>query len=372
MKHPSAYLEWYLSIPPLPYDLRSSGITGLKIHTDLGEVDLSKNFPHGNPETTKLLAQRYHTQPENVFITSEGATGQNTRIISYLAEKHPKKTEAIIEYPTYEPLLRLAQDHFRRIKRLERKPSENYKLNADRLKKIASEKTSILMITNTHAPSGAVSDTSELKEILEVARESNFYVVCDEIYAEFERETVPTVFSIDSHQGIMTTSFTKAYGLDGLKLGVALAKRELVDELYTDVLNTVGHSPNVVQLLASKLLKKKTYLEKYGHKWMKLKKETEEWLEDNSIPYYPNPCGVTYWTQLPIKDTYEWVNEHAIPKHHVVPVPGAFFFYKNDYKLAQSDMVRIGVGNINPDDSTMSEALEALKKSILSYKTAHS
>lgn len=372
MKHPSAYLEWYLSIPPLPHDLRSSGITGLKIHTDLGEVDLSKNYPHGNPETAKLLAQRYHTQPENIFITSEGATGQNTRIISYLAEKYPEKTEAIMEYPTYEPLLRLAQNHFKRIKKLERKSKEDYKLNADELRKIVSKKTAILIITNSHAPSGAISNTSELKEIFEVAHEYDFFVICDEIYAEFERKTIPTVFSVNSDHGIVTTSFTKAYGLGGLKLGIALAKKELVDGLYTDVLNTVGNSPNVVQLLASELLKKRSFLEKYKNKWRMLKKETEQWLEGNSIAYCPNPCGVTYWAQLPIKDTYEWVNKHTIPKYHVVPVPGAFFLYKKDYKLARSSMVRLGIGNIRPDGSNLSEALEALKKAILSYKTAHS
>jgi len=368
MKHPSAYLEWYIRIHEIRYDLRSSGITGLKYNVDLGEVDLSANYAHGNPETAKLLARRYRTQPENVFISSEGASGQNARIIRYLAERKPKKTEAIVEYPTYEPLLRQAQDHFRRVKRLERKEREAYRLDADELRKLVSEKTGLLVLTNPHAPSGVVADANELEEIMEVAREYDFFVFCDEIYAEFNRNAIPPVFSVDSEHGVVTTSFTKAYGLGGLKLGVALADKKLVDEFYTDVLNTVGNSPNVVQLLASELLTKDwNMLEEHKQKWVRLKKETEKWFNESGIEYFPNSAGVTYWAKLPTKDTYKWVNEHAIARYGVASVPGTFFLFKSGYKLTCSNMVRVGIGNINPDKPDLSEALEALKRSIDTY-----
>jgi aspartate/methionine/tyrosine aminotransferase len=368
MKHPSAYLEWYIRVHEAKYDLRSSGITSLKYTVDLGEVDLSVNYAHGNPETARLLARRYRALPENVFISSEGASGQNARIIRYLAERNPKKTEVIVEYPAYEPLLRQAQDHFKRVKRLERKEKEAYRLDADELRKLASEKTSLLVLTNPHAPSGAVANVNELKEVMEVAREYDFFVFCDEIYAEFNRNAVPSVFSVDAEHGIVTTSFTKAYGLGGLKLGVALADKKLVDELYTDVVNTVGNSPNVVQLLASELLTKGwSTLEEHKQKWVRLKKETEEWFKENSIKYVPNSAGVTYWVKLPIKDTYKWINENAMPHYGVAPVPGAFFLFKSGYELECSNMARVGIGNINPDKPNLSEALEAFKKSIDTY-----
>ena len=121
MKHTSLYLDWYIHVPNVKYDFRSSGIGYFKDDLTLGEVDLSVNYLHGNPETTKLLGQRYHVQPENVFISSGGASGQNAQVIRYLAERNVKKNEAVVEYPTYEPLLRQVQEHFPRVKRLERK-----------------------------------------------------------------------------------------------------------------------------------------------------------------------------------------------------------------------------------------------------------
>lgn len=365
MKHPSSYLDWYIHVPKVKYDFKSSGLAYLKYDLNLGKVDLSANYHHGNPEAAKLLACRYDAQPENVFISSEGASGQNARIIRYLAERNRNKTEAIVEYPTYEPLLRQVQENFSRVKRLERKEGEAYRLDTDRLLKAASEKTALLVITNPHAPSGAVAGRKELIDVMRVAEECGFFVLCDEIYAEFDRSKVPTIFSIDGDLGIVTTSFTKAYGLGGVKLGTALASSRLVDELYTDVLNTVGNSPNIVQLIAAELLEKSMKrLEEHKKKWIPLKNETEKWLEQKKLEYSPNKLSVTYWVRLPIKDTYKWVKEHAIPRYGLAPVPGSFFIFKDDYKIVRSDRIRLGLGAINPDEPKLAEAFEAMEKAI--------
>lgn len=368
MKHQSLYLDWYIHVPSLKYDFRSSGLGHFECNLMLGHVDLNINYAYGNPDVAKQLAQRYGVQSENVFISSEGASGQNNRIIRCIAEKSKKRKEAIVEYPTYEPLLRQVQEHFPHVKRLERN-EKSYRLDADALRKIVSERTALLVLTNPHAPSGAISNTNELKEIMTVASENSFYVLCDEIYAEFDRNAIPTLFSVDQDLGIVTTSFTKAYGLGGLKLGVAIAKENLVNELYTDVLNTVGNSPNIVQLVAAELLTKgKQDLERHKQKWVSLKKETEKWLNEKGFEYFPDKVGITYWTKVPIKDTYKWINDYVIPKHGLVAVPGTFFLFKSNYKLVKSNMIRLGIGNINPDKPNLTEALEALEKAVNTYK----
>jgi aspartate/methionine/tyrosine aminotransferase len=278
------------------------------------------------------------------------------------------KNEAIVEYPTYEPLLRATQEHFRRVRRLERQEKEAYVLDADRLRKMVSEETGLLVLTNPHAPSGAISETSELEEVMSVAQEHGFYVLCDEIYAEFDRRVVPTLFSVDPPLSVVTTSFTKAYGLGGLKFGIALAGKELVDDLYKDVLNTVGNSPNVVQLAAAELLAKgKTNIQRHMHKWIRLKKEAEEWLVSKNLVYSPSKAGVTYWVKLPINDTYRWINE-TIPRYGLATVPGTFFMFKTGYKLEKSNMIRLGLGAVNPDSSDLTEALDTLETALKGWK----
>jgi aspartate/methionine/tyrosine aminotransferase len=365
MRYTSAYLDWYDHVTNVEYDFRSSGLAYFKYRLDLGDVDLSVNYTHGNPETAKLLAQRYDVQPENVFISSEGASGQNARIIRNLRERNRRKNEAIVEYPTYEPLLRQVQEHFSKVRRLERRPEEAYRLDADELRRIATPRTGLLVLTNPHAPSGAASSRKDLKEVCEVANDFGFFVVCDEIYAEFNRKTVPSIFSIDPQHGIVTTSFTKAYGLGGLKLGMALANEELVRHLYSDVLNTVGNSANLVQLAAAELLTNgMETMEKHKEKWVKLKEQAEKLLKESGLEYFPNRVSVTYWVKLPVKNTYRWINDYALPKYSLAPVPGAFFLFTSGYRIAESNMIRLGLGNVDPARSNLSEAFEVLERAI--------
>lgn len=361
----SLYLDWYIHVPKVAYDLRSSGIASFKCDLTMREVDLGVNFALGNPGILELLAKRYLVQRDHVFVSSEGASGQNTRIIRCLSRLQKKRDEAIVEYPTYEPLLRKTQENFHRVNRLERREEDDYRIDLDRLRELITEKTALLVLTNPHAPTGQISRRRELKDLASIANEYGFHILCDEIYSEFNREAVPNLFTLNPDRCIVTTSFTKAYGLGGLKLGIALANKTLVDELCNDTLHTVGTSPNIVQLIAVDLLtKQKENLEKHKLKWMAVKKTTERWLKSRGLKYSPNPLSVTYWVTLPIEDTYKWTLNHTIPQHSVVSVPGAFFLFKDHYKLEKSNKIRLGLGNITTDETTVREALEALEKSL--------
>jgi aspartate/methionine/tyrosine aminotransferase len=368
MRHPSLYLDWYINVPKMKYDFRSSGIMNFRHDACLRDIDLGQNYVHGNPEATQVIARRYNVKPENVFLSSEGASGQIARVIRFVAEKNPGKKEAVVEFPTYEPLLRQVQEHFPKVKRLERKEKSGYRLDEDALRRLVSEKTALVVFTNPHAPTGAVTTSKQMKEMTDIAHDCGGYVLCDEIYAEFDRRVVPTLFSVDPENGITVSSFTKAYGLGGLKLGVALASRWIVDELYADVLNTVGNSPNIVQMIAARLLGRDiAQLEMYKHGWDSAKTMAERWLQEQKLDYFPSKVGVTYWVELPIKDTRSWTNEHTITRHSLATVPGAFFLFGGGYTLKQSRMARLSLGAVDPNrPDLLEEGLSSLEKAIAS------
>jgi aspartate/methionine/tyrosine aminotransferase len=365
IRQPSSYLTWYVHVPKIKHDLRSSGITKFKRELNLGEVNFTTNHAHGNPEALRLLAERYKVKPENIFLSSDGASGQNTRVLEWLSSLK-NKTEILVEYPTYEPMLRQAQSYFKQVKRIERKEKDNYKFDFDELERTVSDKTAALVITNTHAPSGVSLSIKELKEILDVTSSHNCYVVCDEIYAEFDRAINPHMFSLDNEYAIVTTSFSKAYGLGGLKAGFALASEAIVDELYMNVLNTSGTDSNLVELALIDLLTKgEQALEEHKQKWLELRTKTEEWLkESDPLSYTPNTCGVVFWVETKLKDTYKWVNQLCIPKFSLAAVPGAFFLFKK-HEINKLNKLRLGVGAIDPEiPDALDNALRSLEKAL--------
>lgn len=360
----SEYLKWYVEYPKLEYDLRSSGITSFEWSFNLEKFNLSETFQRGNPKAKELLAKRYGVLPENIFISSDGASGINTRIIKCLASMQGK-TQAVVEYPVYEPLLRQTQSFFTDIKRVKRKKENGYEIVQSDLKKIISDKTAVLVITNPHAPTGVESSKTELEEIMELACKHEFYVLCDEIYAEFDRSNSPTLFSIEPQWGITTTSFSKAYGLGGLKAGIALASEQLVTQFYQNVLNTVGCGSNLVEAALTDLLSTgRDVIEKYKEKWVEVRRKTEKWLRAVSgVSFVPNRRGVTFWLELEkVKDTYHWTNDYTIPRMGLSIVPGAFFLYEDGYEIVRSNHARLGVGNIQLD--RFDEALSSFEKAV--------
>jgi hypothetical protein len=85
------------------------------------------------------------------------------------------------------------------------------------------------------------------------------------------------------------------------------------------------------------------------------------------LEYYPNMVSVTYWVEFPIKDTFQWMKNCALPDYGLAAVPGTFFMFKDDYELAKSNMIRLGLGNVNPDEPDHSAAFETIEKAIKTW-----
>lgn len=115
-----------------------------------------------------------------------------------------------------------------------RKPDFN--LDVDAIFAAVTPRTKVLYIANPNNPTGTAATRAELVEILDRA---DFLVVVDECYYEFLGETAVDLLSKYPHLMIMR-SFSKAFGLAGLRVGYAMASTE-----YCDYLMRVAQSYSV-------------------------------------------------------------------------------------------------------------------------------
>jgi len=85
-----------------------------------------------------------------------------------------------------------------------------------------------LFLANPAAPTGNAFPESELRELLEAAHE--WTVVFDEAYSQFS-ETDLSPFVLEFPNAVCLRTFSKAFGLGGVRLGYALARPELAREV---------------------------------------------------------------------------------------------------------------------------------------------
>lgn len=104
----------------------------------------------------------------------------------------------------------------------------DFTLDLDAIFAAVTDRTKILYIANPNNPTGTPVTRAQIIEILERA---DFLVVVDECYHEFLGETVVDLLPKYPHLLILR-SFSKAFGLAGLRVGYALATVEHIDYLH--------------------------------------------------------------------------------------------------------------------------------------------
>ncbi len=130
-----------------------------------------------------------------------------------------------------------------------------------RMQKALTEKTRIIWLANPHNPTGSIISTKELEEFLASLPEG-ITVVLDEAYREFARfhPDYPdsTRYVQEGMPVIALRSFSKSYGLAGIRIGFALAPKEFVSAY--DRVRPPFNVSSLAQVAALSALKDEVFL----------------------------------------------------------------------------------------------------------------
>src|SRR5207248_1509732 len=174
------------------------------------------------------IARRYRVRDDRVFTVSGGTSFANWFACAAVLNGCSAGSEAIVECPTYEPMLRIPEALGCRVRRLERRLEEDYAIDLRQFASLVTSRTRVAIVTNLHNPTSARIDLRTLQRMAAVLRRVGAFLVVDEVYLEclFASRTESCV-----HAGpnvLATNSLTKAYGLDGLRAGWVLGPRKLI------------------------------------------------------------------------------------------------------------------------------------------------
>ena len=111
---------------------------------------------------------------------------------------------------------------------------KNFKASVDEILKKVSKKTKIVFIANPNNPTGTYLSKNEMLDLRKKLR-SNILLVIDDAYAEFmTKDDFSSGLELFKNVSnvLITRTFSKIYGLAGLRLGWGFSSKQIIDAMY--------------------------------------------------------------------------------------------------------------------------------------------
>ena len=224
----SDYMHWAKFKRPVRYPLTGSEVPHFRMdRLDISVADLDMDGA-SHPRYTPLrerIAARYGMSVENV-VAADGTSMANFLAMAALISPGD---EVLVEHPSYDPILAAASFLGATISRFERKAADAFRLDPASIERQLSPKTSLIVITNLHNPSGNLAEEAELRALGELAASVGARVLIDEVYLDAAGR--PSAVHLGP-EFVCTNSLTKVYGLSGLRCGWILAQPELAERMW--------------------------------------------------------------------------------------------------------------------------------------------
>lgn len=171
----------------------------------------------GAPAFREGICRLYKTLKPEEVVTTHGAAGANHHVFYSLVEPGDR---VISIMPTYQQLYSIPESYGAEVKLLNLTPENGYLPALEQLKELAVPGTKLICINNPNNPTGALMSTELLREIVEIAKSVDAYVLCDEVYRHLTQEDVWCESIVDLYEkGISVSSMSKVFSLAGLRLG---------------------------------------------------------------------------------------------------------------------------------------------------------
>jgi aspartate/methionine/tyrosine aminotransferase len=322
----SEFMHWAKRRPKVTYDLALSGILNLptaELNVDPKDLELHGDNSYGYSPLVEALARHRKVARENVVTIAGGTSMANHLAMATLIE-HGE--EVLIEEPTYDPLLAVAEYLGANIKRFPRMFESGFQIDIGALEKQITPGTRLIVLTNLHNPSSVLVDELTLRQVGDLARNVGAHVLVDEVYLEAMFEHAPNPAISLGPEFVVTSSLTKGYGLSGLRCGWILAEPELAKKIrrLDDIF--AASAPNVMERLSVQAINRLPKIVARAKLMLQTNRRTlRKFFQSRpDVEAVSTEFGTTSFPRLQNIDV-EKLSALLIEKYDTAVVPGRFF-----------------------------------------------
>ncbi len=171
----------------------------------------------------KCMAAYVGTEPENIIV----GNGSTELISLFIQIEHPKK--AMILGPTYSEYEREIALGGGTTLYYPLKEESGFKLDTDHFTSKLGDDIDLLVLCNPNNPTSSSISIQDMRQILDVCKEHDIYVMVDETYIEFVDDVAKTsAVSLTAYYNniIILRGTSKFFAAPGLRLGYAITGNE--------------------------------------------------------------------------------------------------------------------------------------------------
>jgi len=212
-------------------------------------------------------------------------------------------------------------------------------------------KASLVWICNPNNPTGTEIPREKIIDILQRAKGM---VVVDECNYEYLGETI--VDLIDKYKNlVISRSFSKNYGLAGLRLGFAISNPQNIKKLAT--FGQYFRVNRIAEKAAEKVLK---YLDYYQQNWGKIKKVRDKFVRQiNGLGFFAYDSKANFvLVEFKNKNETERVWKY-LKENGIYTLPG----WENEFSGLKNNFIRFTIGEEWEMNKVIEVLLDYVKKS---------
>jgi aspartate/methionine/tyrosine aminotransferase len=219
-------MQWSKTHSRAQFNLATSGVAPFplcELPVKLEELEINGTNDYGYAPLQQAIAEHQGIDPESV-VESAGTSMANHLAMAAIIDPGD---EVLIEHPAYGPILDVAHYLEANVKRFRRAEENGWAIDPAEVRRCVTAKTRLIVITNLHNPTSALTPETVLREIGDIARSIGAIVLVDEVYLDAVYERTPRTSFHLGPQFVVTSSLTKVYGVSGLRCGWILAQPDL-------------------------------------------------------------------------------------------------------------------------------------------------
>ncbi len=195
-------------------------------------LDRANRYPGASKE--KLLPVLAKHLGEGVEVENLQLGNGSTEVIQMVVQSLGPKVQLVIADPTFEDIPRYAEPFALRLEKVPIRADFSHDIDGMRMAVGRSSGPSLVYVCNPNNPTGTVTSSAEIDAWIEAAPE-NVHFLVDEAYFEYAA-AAPMYWSalkwIHTRKNVVVVrTFSKIYGMAGLRLGYAIAHPEVINRL---------------------------------------------------------------------------------------------------------------------------------------------